>query len=82
MYIAAKKGHAQARKEMGLRMLKGATLENSRFFFAYAYFLGAKQAGATDVDDYLEHLKKRLADPNLDKSAQEWIDEGRLPPAS
>ena len=82
MYIAAKMGHAQARKEMGLRMLKGATLENSRFFFAYAYFLAAKQAGAADVDDYLERLKKRLADPYLDAEASDWIDEGRLPPAS
>ena len=82
LYVAAKRGHAQARKEMGLRMLEGATKENSRLFFAYAYFLAAKQAGATDVDEYLERLKIRIADPNLDQSALEWIGAGRLPPAS
>jgi len=81
LHIAANNGHAEARKESGLRILAKADDETD-LFFAYAYFLAAKQAGATDVDDYLERLKKRLDRANPDRSAQEWIDEGLLPPAS
>ena len=81
MYIAAKLGHAQARKEMGLRYLAIAGADQTDLFFTYAYFLGAKQAGATDVDEYLERLKIRIDDPYLDIDAPKWIAEGRLPPA-